>query len=82
MRSSRSLFRRSLVSGVQLAELTLSLLGIIGLVVGLLVMPSLELQETGFYVGLLALVALMLLSFCAGQLIVIRDRLPPRRSDA
>lgn len=59
----------------QLAEFTLTTVGIVSLIAGLFVLPTLELNETGFYVGLIALVALMLLSFCAGQLAVIRERL-------
>ena len=62
-------------SSSQLAEFILTTVGILSLVVGLFVLPTLELNETGFYIGLLALVAFMVLSFCAGQLVVIRDRI-------
>lgn len=77
-------FRKYLFSQVcstsQFAECTLTAMGIIALLVGLLVMPSLEMTVTGFYLGLLALVAFMVLCFCAGQLIVIRQRLDEQSS--
>ena len=63
------------VSGTHLAEFTLTAMGIVGLIVGLFVMPSLELSEAGFYLGLVGLVVFMVLCFCAGQLVVIRERL-------
>lgn len=78
MESVREFFSTQLCTQGQLAEFTLTTVGILTLVVGLLVMPAFELTEAGFYIGLLALVAFMVLSFCAGQLVVIRDRISRR----
>jgi F0F1-type ATP synthase assembly protein I len=75
MQSFRKILTRVVLSEGQLAELILTSLGIISLVVGLIVMPSLGLTLAEFYAGLLALVAFMVLCFCAGQLVVIREAL-------
>ena len=74
MASVRTFLSKSVCSSSQLAEFTLTTLGILSLVVGLFILPTLELNETGFYIGLLSLVTFMVLCFCAGQLVVIRDR--------
>lgn len=78
MKSAWTYLSKQLCSRGQLAEFTLTSMGILSLVVGLFVLPKLELNEAGFYLGLLALVAFMFLSFCAGQLVVIRERLSRR----
>lgn len=78
MQILRKLIALPIVSVGQLAEWVLTTLGIIGLLVGLLVMPSLGLTMAGFYVGLLALVGFMVLCFGAGQLAVIRESLSSR----
>ena len=78
----RKALARPALSPGQLAEGVLTTLGVAGLLVGLVVLPSLSLSEAGFYAALLALVGFMLLSFCAGQLVVIRERLAARRPDA
>ncbi len=75
MKSVRKFLAMPLCSAGQLAEFALTTVGIVTLVIGLFVLPTLELNETGFYVGLLALVAFMFLCFCAGQLAVIRERI-------
>ena len=53
-------FNMPVCSPGQLAEFTLTTLGILGLTIGLVVLPKLVRTETDFYVGLLALVAFML----------------------
>ena len=78
MTSTRNFLTKQLCSHGQLAEFTLTTVGILGLVVGLFVLPTLDLNETGFYLGLLTLVAFMLLSICAGQLVVIREQISRR----
>ena len=78
MKSVRKLLAMPLCSAGQLVEFTLTTVGIVSLVVGLFVLPTLELNETGFYVSLLVLVAFMILCFCAGQLAVIRERITGR----
>lgn len=75
MASAQKILSNCVCSSSQLAEFILTTVGILTLVVGLFVLPTLELNETGFYLGLLALVAFMVLSFCAGQLVVIRERI-------
>lgn len=62
-------------SAAEWASLVLSLVGIVVLVIGLVVMPRLNLTEREFYLSLLALVAFMFGSFGVGQLAVIADRL-------
>ncbi len=75
MNSARKFLSKQLCSHGQLAEFTLTTVGILSLIVGLFVLPTLDLNETGFYLGLLALVAFMFLCFCAGQLVVIREQI-------
>ena len=74
MQAIRRVLSLPVLSAGQLAELTFSSLGIAGVIVGLLVMPSLRLTEAGFYVGLLGIVGFMVLCFCAGQLAAIREK--------
>jgi hypothetical protein len=75
MNRTRQHLLTAVCSGAQLASFTLTLLGIVSLIVGIFVMPKLGLSEPQFYVGLLGLVAFMVLCFGAGQLAVIQNRL-------
>ncbi len=61
------------VSTGQVAEAVLTATGLLGMVVGMTILPTLELTLTGFYGGLLGLVSFAVLCYCAGQLAILRE---------
>ncbi len=81
MKTLRKLATCQVPSAAQLAEWVLVTLGILGLLVGLLIMPSLGLTPGESYAGLLALVGFMVVCFGAGQLAVLRERLSALEAD-
>lgn len=84
MQSIMKLFSRPIAPTLTVAEITSSVLhgiGPVALVVGILVLPSLQLTEVGFYFALLALVGFMLLAYIAGQVTIIADELKRTRSE-
>ena len=82
MISIRALLLRPIVPRLTAAEFAswvLSGAGILTLILGIRVMPSLRLSETGIYVALLVLVGFMFIAHAAGQLTVIADELKQLR---
>lgn len=70
----------SIGTGAQLAAITLTMLGIVSVIIGISIMPTLRLSEPQFYLGLLGLMVFMVVCFSAGQVAIIRDRLTRRCS--
>jgi len=66
------------MTAAELAAGVFSGAGILALLLGIVIMPSLQLTEGGFYLVLLSLVGFLFLAHAAGQLTVIADEL--RRS--
>jgi hypothetical protein len=78
MQAIRKFLVKPRISAGQLAEVALTTLGMVGLLIGLAVMPSLGLSLAQFYASLMGLVGFMVLCFCAGQLAIIRESLSSR----
>ena len=82
MQAVRSFLVKPRISAGHLAEFVLTTLGIVGLLVGLVVMPSLGLTLPQSYASLLGLVGFIVLCFIAGQVAVIRQSLSSPGMDA
>jgi len=81
MRTFKAMLSHSIAPRMTAAELAagvLSGMGILTLLLGIVIMPSLPLTESGFYLALLLLVGFLFVAHAAGQLTVIADEL--RRS--
>lgn len=68
------------LTAAEIASYVFSATGILGLVIGIIIMPSLGLSEAGFYLALLALIAFMCIAYSAGQLTLIADELKRTRA--
>ena len=67
------------LSGAEIAAHVLSGSGILTLLLGIMIMPSLQLSLPGFYFALLSLVGFLILAHAAGQLTIIADELRRKR---
>ena len=63
------------ITAAEVAACVLSGAGVLTLLLGIVIMPSLQLTESGFYLALLALVGFLFVAHAAGQLTVIADEL-------
>lgn len=83
MQSIMKLLTRPIAPTLTLAEIASTVMygiGPVALIIGIIVLPSLQLTEAGFYFALLALVGFMLLACIAGQLTSMADELKRLRS--